>query len=312
MKRILFAIAVSLLPATAFAACGPTPMGDFNNSSTNFKTAADGGSNCFGFVGLVDSTGANAIPTVAALADGSATPTTARLGVLNTGYNGTTWDFLRTVGTGILKTDASTIAGTATVTAGVAGLQAVGGPVASGGSNADNPLKVGGVFNTTQPTVTNGQVVDGQYTARGAAIVSTGADTFNVTVNAGATVQAIPGTSGGASTCYFTSAATNNAQFCKASAGQVYMLRPINTTTTTYYLRMYNLASAPTCSSATGYLETIPVPPATAAGGAGGIAAAQSFGQAYSTGIAFCLTGGGGSTDNTNAAVGVYITILYK
>lgn len=76
------------------------------------------------------------------------------------------------------------IGGTAVVTGGASGLLAVGGPVASGASNADNPLKVGGVFNTTQPTVTTGQIVDLQATARGAAIVATGADTFNITVNA--------------------------------------------------------------------------------------------------------------------------------
>ncbi len=76
------------------------------------------------------------------------------------------------------------IGGTNIVTGGVAGLMAVGGPVASGASNADNPIKVGGVFNTTQPTVTNGQVVDAQMTARGARIVATGVDTFNATINA--------------------------------------------------------------------------------------------------------------------------------
>jgi hypothetical protein len=57
------------------------------------------------------------------------------------------------------------------------------GAVASGASNAGNPLKTGGVFNTTQPTVTNGQIVDLQATARGALIVSTGTDTFNVTIS---------------------------------------------------------------------------------------------------------------------------------
>jgi hypothetical protein len=85
------------------------------------------------------------------------------------------------------------IGGTSIVTGGVAGLQAVAGPVASGGSNADNPLKVGGVFNTTQPTVTNGQVVDNQSTARGAQIVATGIDTFNVAQTGGGnTGSAVP------------------------------------------------------------------------------------------------------------------------
>lgn len=58
------------------------------------------------------------------------------------------------------------------------------GAAASGASKAGNPVQTGGVFNTTQPTVTNGQAVENQATARGAQIVATGVDTFNVTVNA--------------------------------------------------------------------------------------------------------------------------------
>lgn len=61
------------------------------------------------------------------------------------------------------------------------------GNVASGASDSGNPVKVGGVFNTTQPTVTNGQRVDGQYTARGSTIVATGADPFSVSGTVAAT-----------------------------------------------------------------------------------------------------------------------------
>ncbi len=56
----------------------------------------------------------------------------------------------------------------------------MGGAAASGATQAGNPVKVGGVFNTTQPTVTNGQAVDAQATARGAYIVATGIDAFTV------------------------------------------------------------------------------------------------------------------------------------
>lgn len=73
------------------------------------------------------------------------------------------------------------VGGTNTVTGGVNGSQGVGGLAASGASNAGNPVKVGGPFNTTQPTVTNGQAVDAQMTARGAQIVATGVDPFTVT-----------------------------------------------------------------------------------------------------------------------------------
>lgn len=56
----------------------------------------------------------------------------------------------------------------------------VEGQAASGAAKAGNPVQVGGVFNTTQPTVTNGQAVEAQSTARGAIIVATGTDAFAV------------------------------------------------------------------------------------------------------------------------------------
>lgn len=77
---------------------------------------------------------------------------------------------------------AQTLATVSTVTA-VSDAQ-VQGKAASGAAKAGNPVQVGGVFNTTQPTVTTGQAVELQATARGAAIVATSVDTFNVTVNA--------------------------------------------------------------------------------------------------------------------------------
>ena len=43
-----------------------------------------------------------------------------------------------------------------------------------------------------------------------------------------------------------------------------------------------------------------------------GIVRDMRSGEAFSTGLAFCVTGGGTSTDNTNAAVGVFISLLYK
>src|SRR5579859_1005991 len=54
------------------------------------------------------------------------------------------------------------------------------GSVASAGANAGNPVKIGGAYNSTQPTVTTGQIVDIQTTARGAQIVATGVDAFAV------------------------------------------------------------------------------------------------------------------------------------
>lgn len=113
-------------------------------------------------------------------------------------------------------------------------------------------------------------------------------------------------------THYAAAAASTNATSVEASSGTVYHYSLTNTTTTVYYLRMYNLASAPTCSSATGFVESIPIPPASAAGQVGGRERPMNIGQAFTTGIAYCITGGSGSTDNTNAATGVFVSILYK
>ena len=114
---------------------------------------------------------------------------------------------------------------------------------------------------------------------------------------------------GAAVGCYLQSAASTNSTNCKASAGNFYGVRAVNTTATLYYLRLYNASGAPTCSSATGFIESIPIP-ASATGA--GIMAVVPLPINYTTGIAFCFTGGGSSTDNTNAATGVYLTIYYK
>ena len=67
--------------------------------------------------------------------------------------------------------------------AGITGTVTVQGGAASGATAAGNPVQAGGVFNTTQPTVTTGQAVQLQATARGGLIVGTGVDVFHVTVD---------------------------------------------------------------------------------------------------------------------------------
>lgn len=139
----------------------------------------------------------------------------------------------------------------------------------------------------------------------GAAVASPDANSYLLASGA-----ATATTAAGTSTCYVTSAASTNSTNCKASAGNLYEIHVTNTTTTNYFLRVYNASSAPTCSSATGFVETVPALGAAANGGVNG--RINTPPQAYTTGIGFCLTGGGSSTDNTNAATGVYVTLLYK
>lgn len=106
--------------------------------------------------------------------------------------------------------------------------------------------------------------------------------------------------------------ASTNAINVKAGAAQFFGYEIFNTTTTVYYLRLYNTVGAPTCSSATGFIRSVPIPPAGAAGGVGGAVLYRATGVAYGTGLAYCITGGASSTDNTNAAVGIFGTILYR
>jgi hypothetical protein len=126
-------------------------------------------------------------------------------------------------------------------------------------------------------------------------------------------LQAIDDDQTGGTECPVVSAASTNATNCKASPGRVLGIYLLNTTTTTYYLRTYNLSTSPTCSSATGFRQSYPIPPATAAGQVGGFSFPMPpAGIAFGTGIGFCLTGGSDSTNNTNAATGVFGTIVYK
>jgi len=92
----------------------------------------------------------------------------------------------------VVSLTSTTITGTVAVTQSTSPWT-VQGDSASGAANAGNPVKIGGVFNTTQPTVTNGQTVDAQFTARGAQIVAVGVDGFAVTV--GGTVAVTQSTS---------------------------------------------------------------------------------------------------------------------
>lgn len=126
-------------------------------------------------------------------------------------------------------------------------------------------------------------------------------------------VAIIPTTTSGSTPAGYVSTASTNATNVKNGAGTVTALNFINTTQTIGYVRMYNLSSTPTCNSATGFVRSWPVPPASASGLAGGIAVnLGATGTAFSTGIGFCATGGGTSTDNTNAPAGIYINIDYR
>lgn len=109
--------------------------------------------------------------------------------------------------------------------------------------------------------------------------------------------------------CNVVSAASNNATSCTAKTTQFWGIRFANTTATVYYLRLYNLATAPTCTSATGFIESIPLVPT---GQTGQTIFFFPYPIAYSAGLGFCITAGSAGTDNTNAAVGILGDLFYS
>jgi hypothetical protein len=105
-------------------------------------------------------------------------------------------------------------------------------------------------------------------------------------------------------------AASNNSTSVKPSAaGTVCRWTLISTSATLAYLKVYDSAGAPTCSSAAGLKHIYPIPSSTTGAG---LQVLDAMGEAYVNGIGFCVTGGGGDTDNTNAPTGVYIEGSYK
>ena len=138
-------------------------------------------------------------------------------------------------------------------------------------------------------------------------------DSTGVKVDAsGATVPTTtaPVTSGGLSTYFVQPTAGTNAANIKASAGQVYKIDVFNNSATVNYLRLYNTASSPTCSSATGLVYQLEIPALTTVGG---VSSSWDLGMAFSTGIGICVTGGYATTDTTNAtASAMAVNIGYK
>lgn len=147
----------------------------------------------------------------------------------------------------------------------------VGGPVASGVTTSGNPVKQGGVFNTTPPTVTTGQAVEAQFSNRGVPLVNIVGGTPGSAVNvlsvfvdggglpngvlASADYNIIYNGSGWdrlskprASFKLPSSAATNNAANIKSTAGTIYGITGMNNATLggpTEWLKFFDTTGVP-------------------------------------------------------------------
>lgn len=119
---------------------------------------------------------------------------------------------------------------------------------------------------------------------------------------------------GGTTGCDQVTTASTNAKSCGTAPTAWYGMRVLNTSTTIAWLRRYNTAGTPTCSSATGYVDSIPIPPASASGRVGGIVERLAVPETskFTTGLGWCVTGGSSSTDSTSAPAGIYIEVYKK
>lgn len=107
------------------------------------------------------------------------------------------------------------------------------------------------------------------------------------------------------------SAASNNSTNIRGSAGTLCNWTVISTATALAYLKVYDSATAPTCSSATNLKHVYPIPYGPSNIGAG-IGAGGAPGETYVNGISFCLVGGGADIDNTNSPTGIYVEASTK
>jgi|HubBroStandDraft_2_1064218.scaffolds.fasta_scaffold12629_3 hypothetical protein len=161
--------------------------------------------------------------------------------------------------------------------------------VAQGGATAaTNAIQIAGVYNTSLPTLTNGQGGAAQLDASGRLLVdcATGC-------SAGGTISLVPHTSGGLTTKHFVAAASDNATNVKSSAGQVYNIHVYNNAAYPVYLKLYNASSSPTGCAATNLTKVIGVQAGTE------LNLNSEEGFAFGTGIGYCLTKGITDTDDT-------------
>lgn len=187
------------------------------------------------------------------------------------------------------------------------------GNVAAGGTDAGNPVKMGGVYNATPPTYTTGQRGDLQIGTRGSlSIQLLGPDlstpnAFGQAADAGGAVNAYYSNArlqvfNGASYDRVTkatttgrlvsAAATTNATSVKASAGTIHCLEAYNASATVKYLKIYNKASAPTVGTDTP-VRTVALKATDRT--------SLCFPNGYylSAGIAYALTGAAADADTT-------------
>lgn len=161
-------------------------------------------------------------------------------------------------------------------------------------------LETGGNLATIAGAVSSSKVqanvaqINGVTPLMGNGVTGTGSQ--RVTIASDQTAFGInltAGTTGGSTPYHLISAATNNAQSVKATAGILYSYSAFNTSASLRYLKFYDKASAPSPASDTPIL-VIMLPPNN-----GGVVKSFPVGVQCSSGIAFAIVSGIADNDNT-------------
>lgn len=168
------------------------------------------------------------------------------------------------------------------------------------------------------PTGTTTQPVSGTVTANAGTNLNTSALALEAGGNLAAIKTAVElidnDQVGGDATAVITTA-SNNFTTARASPGRLIGVYLQNTTDTISYIRFYNDAAMVTgdCGSATNWVFSMPISPRPASPLTGGfMMPIPPAGIAFSTGVGFCITGGGANNDNTNAVANIYGVVVTK
>lgn len=102
-------------------------------------------------------------------------------------------------------------------TPGVTNLVYAVGNQAANGNDSGNPVKIGGVYNVTRPTYTDGKRVDAQFTARGGMLVDS--EDYSVSGTISALDTATVSTAGSNGQFILTGTPTNNSAFVFGGSG---------------------------------------------------------------------------------------------
>ena len=122
--------------------------------------------------------------------------------------------------------------------------------------------------------------------------------------------KAVPNGGGNGLYHLANSANTTNSTLIKGTLGNIYFISAINTTTTVYWLKFYDKATAPSCNTDPVVLS-FPIPFGASNAG-GGLVVPIGVGAQFLKGIGFCITANAADSDNTAAATGITLSVVYQ